>query len=207
MATITKLMNTKGELSYRAQVRVKQNGKIIFTESRSFPREKLASDWAARLELQLKEHGALDKRKMARATLGDLITRYADEMNSAGQLGRTKSYVLDSLRAHPIGNKDVLTLGSSDIVQHCKGRQEEGAGPATVLHDVSYIKSVLEYAKCVLGLPVSGRAVDDAMGILHQLNLVGKSQARTRRPTEDELTHIYNWLRARQEESQAFIPR
>lgn len=206
MATITKQLKTNGELSYRAQVRVKRAGKIIFSEARSFPKEKLARDWAARLELDLKGHGAIEKRKMSKATVGTLISRYVEELEPAGKIGRTKGYVLDSLLARPIAEKEALTLDAADVIQHCRDRQEEGAGPATVLHDVSYLKSVLEHAKRVWSMPVSGRAVDEAMGTLHQLKLIGKSRARDRRPTTEELERIFTWLEQRQNSHNSFIP-
>lgn len=206
MATITKQLKTNGELSYRAQVRVKRGGKIIFSEARSFPKEKLARDWAARLELDLKGHGAVEKRKMGKATVGMLVGRYVEELGPAGKIGRTKGYVLDSLLARPIAEKEALTLDAADVIQHCRDRQEEGAGPATVLHDVSYLKSVLEHAKRVWSMPVSGQAIDEAMGTLHQLKLIGKSRARDRRPTEDELQRIFTWLESRQSSHNSFIP-
>ena len=53
MATITKRKNADGTLSYRAQVRVKRDGKIVFSQAKTFSREKLAKDWAKRLELTL----------------------------------------------------------------------------------------------------------------------------------------------------------
>lgn len=206
MATITKQLKTNGELSYRAQVRVKRAGKIIFSEARSFPKEKLARDWATRLELDLKGHGAIEKRKMGKATIGTLISRYVEELEPTGKIGRTKSYVLESLLARPIAEKEALTLDAADVIQHCRDRQEEGAGPSTVLHDVSYLKSVLEHAKRVWSMQVSGRAVDEAMGTLHQLKLIGKSRARDRRPTEDELQRIFTWLESRQSSHNSFIP-
>ena len=206
MATITKHLKSNGELSYRAQVRVKQGGKIVFSEARSFPKERLARDWAARLELELKGHGAIARRKMAKATLGTLIARYVAELEPHGKIGRTKGYVLDSLLARPIADKEALALDTRDVIQHCRDRQAEGAGPATVLHDVSYMKSVLEHAKRVWGMPVSAQAVDDAMATLHQLQLIGKSRARDRRPTPDELDRIFAWLELRQSMSKSFIP-
>ena len=44
-------------MSYRAQVRVKRGGKIVFSQAKTFSREKLAKDWAKRLDGFLEFNG------------------------------------------------------------------------------------------------------------------------------------------------------
>nr|WP_228369965.1 site-specific integrase [Laribacter hongkongensis] len=71
---------------------------------------------------------------------------------------------------------------------------------------MSYIKSVLEYARLTLNLPVTGRIIDDARQQMEKMNLVGKSQHRNRRPAADELEMMLAGLRERAQSGNGFIP-
>ena len=68
MATITKRKNADGTLSYRAQVRVKRDGKIVVSQAKTFSREKLAKDWAKRLELTLEQEGEIERHSRVAAS-------------------------------------------------------------------------------------------------------------------------------------------
>ncbi|WP_225548172.1 tyrosine-type recombinase/integrase [Chromobacterium violaceum] len=206
MATITKRLNSKGELSYRAQVRVKKNGRTVFSEARTFPTQKLAKDWAARLEHKLKEPGEMDRRRARGVGLGELIDTYLADPEVVERVGRTKRYALQLVRKWPIAEKPAGDLTSADLIEHARDRKAAGTGPATIAHDISYIKSVLEYARLTLLMPVSGRVVEDAMPQLQQLDLVSKSRQRERRPEEGELQPILAALRDRSRRAGGFIP-
>ena len=43
-------------------------------------------------------------------------------------------------------------LTENDVIEHCRLRNNAGAGPATVSHDVSYLGSVLDAAKPIYGI-------------------------------------------------------
>jgi hypothetical protein len=61
MASIRARTNKDGSISYRAEIRIKRAGKIVWRESGTYPRKKLSETWAAKRELQLAEPGALDR--------------------------------------------------------------------------------------------------------------------------------------------------
>lgn len=194
MATIVTRSNRDGSLSYRAQVRVKQGGKVIYSESRTFDKKKLASDWADKVEADLAKHGGVEKRRLGKTTLGDLIQRYIDEVEPVQKYGRTKAFTLRALLGKPIAQKGVSDLDAAAIVQHCTFRHGEGAGPATTMQDVIYIGAVLGVAQPLWGLPITRKSVDDAIPLLQQLKLVGHSLQRDRRlaPGEFDLL-IKHW--------------
>jgi len=56
--------------------------------------------------------------------------------------------------------------------------------------DIGAIRLVLSHAAAVHGLPVSIEQVDLGRIALKRLGLVGKSNQRDRRPTDDELTKL-----------------
>lgn len=208
MATITKRLGKDGAVSYRAQVRIKKDGRIVYSEARTFPREKLAKDWAARLELELKQPGAIEDRRKPKLSLGELIPKYVKEVEQSKPLGRTKLYVLKMLLDYPIAEIPAAEISPSDLLEHCRARAKEGAGPATVAHDVSYLKSILFYAKSIWQLPLQQaiHTLESTLPELHKQGLVGKSRPRDRRPTESEVTHILEGLRKRRYHVNGEIP-
>ncbi|BAK75432.1 site-specific recombinase, phage integrase family protein [Pseudogulbenkiania sp. NH8B] len=206
MATITKYRKRNGELSYSAQVRVKQDGKVVFSKSRSFPTRDAAESWAKRIEVQSAEPGFIERHKLGKVTIGELLERYRDELTEAGRLGRSKGYVLDLLLRSSISEIAAINLTSADVVEHCKVRAAAGAGPATVQQDVIYLRTMLDHAARAWHLPVSVAPVDAASAPVRKLGLTGKSRSRSRRPTEEELELLLGWLASREAGHNASIP-
>lgn len=206
MATITKYRKRNGELSYSAQVRVKQDGKVVFSKSRSFPTRDAAESWAKRLEVQSAESGFIEKHKLGKVTIGELLQRYREELAEADRLGRTKGYVLDLLLRSSISEVAAINLTSADVVEHCKVRAAAGAGPATVQQDVIYLRTMLDHAARAWHLPVSVAAVDAASSPVRKLGLTGKSRSRSRRPSPEEMELILGWLGRREAGHNASIP-
>lgn len=206
MATISKYRKKNGELSYQATVRVKQGGKVIFSATRSFPKESLARDWARRTEVEAASPDFISQHALGKLTIAELLTRYRHELTETGALGRSKSYVLDLLLRSSLAELRVAALSAGEVVAHCQARRAGGTGPATVFQDVSALRTVLDYAKRIWGLPVSTAAVDEALPTLRSQTLVSKSRKRDRRPSADEMQRILEWLTRRQARSNAQIP-
>jgi hypothetical protein len=95
MGTIVQRKRGDGTIGYMAQVRVKQKGKIVRAETKTFDRKQAASAWVARRETELREPGALERIKAVDPTLAEVIERYVDESKRA--IGRTKTQVLRTM--------------------------------------------------------------------------------------------------------------
>src|SRR3546814_8532015 len=78
MATIRARVNADGSTSYQAIIRLKRKGHIIYHETKTFSRERLAQDWARRREVELEAPGAIAKAQAGTDSLGDLIDWYVD---------------------------------------------------------------------------------------------------------------------------------
>ena len=157
MATIVRRKRKDGSIAYRAQVRIKRKGKIVYHESRTFDRRASAESWARRLEIELEKPGAIEARKLSGITVGELIARYIDEVDPIKPIGRTKRYVLELLVSSPLASVSAAELEPRHIIEHCRERNLSGAGPATVAHDIAYLRSVLGMAAPAWGLPVDTR--------------------------------------------------
>ncbi len=98
--------------------------------------------------------------------------------------GRTKQYVIKMLRDCYIAKVQTNRLTTADLIEHCKNRKGAGAQPATIYHDVAYLRSVMKKANPVFNIEVNYAVFEEAVPVLIDMKLVGKSQRRTRRPTE-----------------------
>lgn len=201
MATIIARKRKKGTV-YRADIRIKRQGKVVYQESRSFDRKVLAKDWAMRRELELQEPGAIERARHGGVTVGRLIERYAEEFGQ--NFGRSKRKHLEFMRGFPLAEKDALELQPSDLVAHVR---ERGQGivpnrgtkvkPATINQDLIWLRVVYRTARTAWGIPLDPRIVDDASDICRRERLIGRPDSRDRRPTLEELDLILDEVQRR----------
>lgn len=59
-------------------------------------------------------------------------------------------------------------LTENDVIEHCRLRNNAGAGPATVSHDVSYLGSVLDAAKPIYGINYTSNPAKSAREPVHR---------------------------------------
>jgi integrase len=194
MATITPRPLADGSISYRAMIRIKKKGKVVYQVSKTFSKENLARRWAKKKEVELENDDALYRAihsKSGGVTVGDLIKKYVSTAGDLQEWGRSKSQSLAALQTFDIADKDALSLTAKDIVDHCIWRIEKrGVKPATVNQDYIYLRGVYGVAEHLFGVPVSLEPFIKAKPVLDKFSLIGKSEDRVRRPEVDEITAI-----------------
>jgi integrase len=200
VASFIRIDGPKG-VRWKALVRRKRGGLLVYSAARTFSRRALAVTWAAKLEGDLE-----DPAKMERAgtgpTVGDLIRRYIREIDEIRPLGRTHRAVLEFLLDWPIAGKRARTLRPGDVVEHCEARAKKGTGPATVMQDVVLLRGPLGIARVKWHLAgVSTLAIDDAMPLLVKLGLVARSKHRDRRLEGDEGARLLAYFKVQDEDS------
>ncbi|ECG1720581.1 tyrosine-type recombinase/integrase [Salmonella enterica] len=203
---IVKRPKADGTVRYRCTAGVKEGGKHIHRETRTFGKLSQAKTWGAKRVAELEEHGVPDSNDIGKMTVGDLLKRYINDPNLGGKAGRTKRYVLDMLLDCDIAEIRLTDLSVNHVIDHCRQRNGAGTGPSTVSHDVSYLSSVLASAKPVYGIEYTANPSTDARPLLVQMGLIGKSKRRSRRPVSDELDRLIAGLRARSAHNVAKIP-
>ena len=183
MASISK--QTSG--SWRVQVRRK--GRSV---SENFVRYEDAKHWAVDAERQIDRGEAPTLSRVGKLkTLSDLIDLHISDMKDVGKApGRTKEASLAMLKRE-LGSLHMVEVDRERIVKFGRARAKEGAGPVTLSMDVGLIKLVLQHAAAVHGLPVKVEPVDLGRIALKRLGLIGKSNERDRRPTEEELEKLF----------------
>lgn len=93
--------------------------------------------------MELDLYGIPSSNAVDGLTVRDLLHKYLNDPNAGGKAGRTKRYVLELLMDSDISAIKLSELTENDVIEHCRLRNNAGAGPATVSHDVSYLGSVL----------------------------------------------------------------
>ncbi len=186
MAAIVKLPSGR----WRAQVR--RNKKYV---SRTFLRNADATSWAKETEL------AIDKG-LSIATVGSgpiksfgqVIDLHVRDMHDVGKvIRRSKQAVLEALKRE-LGATLLKNLNRTTLIDYGKRRAKAGAVPATLAIDFSFIGTLLTDAAAVHGVDVPLEDVKLARVALTRLGLIGKSQERDRRPTQEELDRLTDYF-------------
>lgn len=173
---------------WQALVRIKRGGVLIHAETETFDTEALARDWGRRVEERIKRDGVAARRS-SKTTFGALIARYRTVRNEARPMGRSMEGDMDMLEA-TLGARPLSDMDTPVWVEFARTRRASGAGPATVLHNLSIARSVLNAAKPMFGLDASGAHVSEAIRSMASIGLVAPANKRARRPTAAELQRL-----------------
>lgn len=164
----------------------------------TFPTKAQAQTWARGIEADIDRGQVLAPRTVVgRVVLvSDLIDTYRKlrAKNRPVDDDTTEHYMLKALQ-RGLGSLDVSRLSADDLVAYAQARAEEGAGPYTVNMDISKLGTVLRLAGVAMKL-VLPDVVGQARPMLTHFGLIGSGGKRERRPTEDEMQRLLEWLDA-----------
>ncbi len=170
--------------SWQAIVRLRRNG-VLHAETRSFASERLARDWAKRAEQAIRTGGG----PLNSTTIGNLINKFRTAREEVKPMGRSMHSDLDMLDRE-FGAVRTQALTSATVAAFARRRRSEGAGPATVLHNLATLRTVLSAARPMFNVDCDATPVADAIKSLSLTGHVAKSLQRDRRPTAEELDRL-----------------
>lgn len=198
MGTIIERTRKDGSTSYRAQIVIKDGGRIVYQTSRSFPRRRTAAAWMERKEKELRAPGGLDAVQKPGARLKDAIDKFL--ANHEKVIGKTKAQVLRTIREEfDIADMACADIGSAELVEFAQqvlGRPGVTSA-STVNNYMSHLSPIFAIANPAWGIPLKDSAMKDAQKICKQLGIVSKSKERDRRPTLDELNTLLEFFEER----------
>lgn len=173
--------------SWRAQVR--RAGKVL---TKTFRMKADAEAWARDVERAIdNDIDPSATRITTKDTFGSLIDLHIDDLQQYGKpLRRSKDHVLRRLKLE-LGSEQVSGLTRERLIRYGRERAAEGAGPATLAIDISFIGTVLTHAAALHGLQVNTDAVRLARVALRRMDALGRGLERDRRPTEAELETLF----------------
>ena len=137
MATITKRKSGK----WTAEVRTHK--KYI---SKTFIKKSNASNWAKEIEYQLDREQYEDFSESVRITLGELITRYRDDITPTKKGAKEEKYKLNFILRNKIVKCRVLSLKTKQILEF-KNDIKETRAASTVNKYIHYIYTIWETAR------------------------------------------------------------
>lgn len=173
--------------SWRAIIRRK--GRYI---SETFKLREDARRWATAQERAI-DNGVTPKKTYIaeKTSLGDLIDLHIQDMADARKrVGRTKLEALLHLH-RTIGETPYAKIDRQFIIDFGRERARGGTGPVTVGMYVGWIKLVFAHASAVHEIDTKLEPIEKGRLALKHLGLIGKSQERDRRPTQEELEQLF----------------
>ena len=193
--SIKKRTLQNGSLRFTVDIIVKKNSRIIHRESKTFRKKDLARTYGIKRVNELEESGV---QKLKSVPIYVLLDMFMEERDLWDNTGRTKQYVIRLLRDCDIAMVESDQLRTSDLINHCKNRKAAGTKPVTIYHDIAYLRSVMKKAKPVFNVSANYQIFEEAVPVLIDMELVGKSDKRTRRPTSNELDRLREGLKQRE---------
>ena len=191
MATISKRQRVDGSFSYTAQIRIKQKGEVVYTESETFTKKGVAKAWADRREAELKVPGVLEKLLHSGVTVSQVLQWYKEDFDGASKFGRSKLSHIDYLIAHEeLSSLDALHLTSGQLFAYAKSRRAGGTGPSTLNNDFIWLRNAFRAVRIGRDVPVSLEPIDDAAYLCRKEKMIARSNKRDRRPELSELDKL-----------------
>lgn len=188
MASVIEIVPGK----WRVQVRLKGHKPV----TRTFTSEVAARAFGDKTEKAL-QSGQTLKPGGRGMTVAEAVQKFR-EFRELGDRPitstATEHYYLNHL-ADPdgIGEIEVDRLTTAMLVRWCRDRADEGAGPSTMGSELSKLGTVLKYVAAATN-SAPCQIVEIARPVLVYNGLVGPSQHRERRPTQDELLALRGYM-------------
>lgn len=164
---------------YTAQVNV--GGK---RQSKTFATKVEAKRWARHLEHAVDE----GMRPQKDATLSALAEEYLAELVQTKPPSRSKLAAIRIITEH-MGRMPVSQIDVGAIRDFARQRRNGGAGPATILMDLSYIGTILRHGGALAGVNTAQAIAHlaSARAVLGAAGAVSRPDERNRRPNDAEL--------------------
>lgn len=176
------------------RVQIRTSGASVF---KSFATQQEAKQFARQTEADIDR----DKHTPAglKHTFGDLIDTYIEETVGV-HASPSKEPALLKLK-ELLGDRRVDELTKPVLLKFVEAREQEGAGPATVRLDLSRIRTVLWFCGAMLDIEEATALplvqLQSTRAVLAYSKRIAPPIERDRRPTDEELARLKEYLRGR----------
>lgn len=119
---------------------------------KSFDKRTDAVRWAREIEAEADRSGwVADTRLAEKTTLGELLTRYRDQVSPTKRSAHTEKSRINAILRRPITHRTLAKLSSADVATYRDERLKDVA-PATVVRELNTIGHAVEVALREWGL-------------------------------------------------------
>jgi integrase len=174
---------------WRAEVRRKG----YKAKCKTFATKAAAVRWARDIETAI-DSGSTSPQAST-LTVADLVDAHAKMRGQARPISdsSTEHYQIKAIKAG-LGHHIVAKMTPDDLKSYAiMRRDEDRAGPYTINQDISKLGTILRYGAAHLRVSLPD-IVGAARPLLAHLRLIGGGGRRERRPDEDELIRLVDWL-------------
>jgi integrase len=158
--------------------------------SKTFANRTDAVAWARDVEHKIDRGQTIEPGR--KLTFTEILAAYREHVAPKG-MSRSKAQALDKIEKL-LGHRRLAELKTATFIEFCKNRETEGAGPSTILQDMSYIGTVLRHGGALVGAEHAAATcvtgLDAARRTLRHSGRIAKPEERDRRPTDDELQKL-----------------
>jgi hypothetical protein len=109
--------------------------------SKTFASRTDGAAWAREIETKIDRGQAVDPGR--KTTFKEVLVAYRENLSTKG-ISRSKAQALQKIEKL-LGVRRLVEFKATTFIDFCKTREMEGAGPATILQDLSYIGTVLRH--------------------------------------------------------------
>ena len=161
--------------------------RVDLKASRSFERKADAVAWARAQERDADLAGTMPTAMAG--TLKAVVDRYELEIWPQKRWGASKANELDVIR-RDLGARLLADLTQPVILAYVRGLKITPGGVTTRL---SYLREALRTARDLWGVRVPLAELDGAISAAKRMKLAGKSNVRSRRPTQAEIDAVIDY--------------
>lgn len=195
-------MARKRGRTWQEQIRIKENGKLVYSESATRDTKQAALAWKAVRLQEIKQHGwriVVTTTTTVRALMEKTL-----ELNrkAKGSLSRGYEHSVETVMASSLGALTLPELTSAAIVAWAMECQAAGNAPATVMHHLAMLRAAINGAKASFDIEANPEPVRTAITQLKKLRVVAKSREVGQRISDAYLAQLTPFL----EREQAVIP-
>lgn len=171
---------------FLAQVRIKQGGVIIFSESKVFDTKPQAESWGDRLEAKVKAEGPA-KHASSKTTVGALVRMHLrEQLKARPLLGRSTIHNHEKI-AQEFDKILVRDLKPKHLIDYAVRRKtQDGVSPPTIKADLSPISAAFGVARIAYEIDADPQVVKQAMHHLDKQGLTSKSREVIRWVDQEE---------------------
>ncbi|MBF0034478.1 site-specific integrase [Citrobacter freundii] len=187
--TIEKRVTSKGDIRYRVTVGVKEGGKYIHRENKTFPRKPMAVTWGAQRVTEIETVGLV--KKTPGINLRGLILRYLSDSTITNSVSKKSS--LNTIMNSSLGDLLLGDLTMNRYIEYARVRRQT-VKPSTLGTELSYLKTVLDVALPFYDIQTLPAELGAAKIYLTRKNIITPSDKRTRRPTREEFNLLHQEL-------------
>ncbi|WP_027469538.1 tyrosine-type recombinase/integrase [Deefgea rivuli] len=139
----------RGPRQYQASICIKGFPRL----SRTFETKAEAENWAKRVESEMNQGAYVDRREAERTTLGQALTRYANEITPTKKSAKSELSTIRRWMAHPLALRPLAQLRSVDFSQYRDSRLEE-VSSSTVRLELALVSNLFTVAKKEWSIPI-----------------------------------------------------